>query len=189
MWTDELKAVHFLSDSSEQMLKPTVTIHSVSAAGGLLQRAQTPVHLEAAAGVGDELSGWRGDGSEDQSPPQTATPPPTQTPPGHPEETEDPHGQNRYGGQTWCYRGNLLSCVHTTAGQSLYSLKSLCCFLNHETICFVFFILVVLYWCLFPSVWFLVTVNLVSLFICHCFKCSFVQKWLWRPWRLICDLR
>lgn len=71
---------------------------SVSPAGGALQSAQTPVHLEAAAGVGDELSGRRGDGSEGPSPPQTATPPGTQTPAGRPEETEDPHGQNRWGG-------------------------------------------------------------------------------------------
>lgn len=65
-------------------------------AGGRLQGAQTPVHLETAAGMGDELSGRRGDGSEGQSHPATATPP--QTPPsgGHPEETPRLHGKNRW---------------------------------------------------------------------------------------------
>ncbi len=73
----------------------------VSSAGAVLQGAQTRIHMEAPAGLGYELSGRRGDGSEDQSPPQTATPPQTQAAAGRPEETEDLHGQNRYWGHTW----------------------------------------------------------------------------------------
>lgn len=80
------------------LILQSLIIHFVFLAGGVLQRAPTPVHLEAAAGMGGELSSRRGDGSKDPRPSQTATPSQTQTAPGRPEETEDLHGQNRYRG-------------------------------------------------------------------------------------------
>ncbi|XP_055368260.1 zgc:172076 isoform X3 [Betta splendens] len=70
-------------------------LHEPAEAGDVLSGAQTPVHLEAAARMVDQFPGRRGNRSEGQRPPQAAAPSQTQTPPGHPEETEDPHGQDR----------------------------------------------------------------------------------------------
>ena len=84
---------------------------SVFPAGGVLQGAQTLIHLEAAAGMGDELSGQCRHGTEDQRPPQTAAPSQTQTTPGHPEEAEDPHGRNRYIVGTICPRNLRPACA------------------------------------------------------------------------------